>query len=65
VDQSNGLADAIVASARTLKGNLYHSCPWVIISFGVKVLQDRFPSAKVLATPAVVARMKLQITPEK
>jgi len=25
----------------------------------------RFPKAKALATPEVVARMKLQITPEK
>src|SRR5260370_39315043 len=33
--------------------------------FGIKVLQDRFPSAKALATPAVVAKMKLRITPEK
>src|SRR3954462_11767029 len=30
-----------------------------------KVLQDRFPGVKALATPEVVAKMKLQITPEK
>src|SRR3954462_13831454 len=30
-----------------------------------KVLQDRFPDMKALATPEVVAKMKLQITPEK
>jgi glyoxylase-like metal-dependent hydrolase (beta-lactamase superfamily II) len=33
--------------------------------FGIKVLQDRFPNVKALATPEVVAKMKLQITPEK
>src|SRR3954449_833544 len=64
VDQSNGLADAIVASGRTLKA-IYVTHAHGDHFFGIKVLQDRFPSAKVLATPAVVARMKLQITPEK
>jgi glyoxylase-like metal-dependent hydrolase (beta-lactamase superfamily II) len=64
VEQSNGLADAIVASGKTLKA-IYVTHAHGDHFFGIKVLQDRFPSAKALATPAVVARMKLQVTPEK
>jgi glyoxylase-like metal-dependent hydrolase (beta-lactamase superfamily II) len=64
VEQSNGLADAIVASGKTLKV-IYVTHAHGDHFFGIKVLQDRFPGAKALATPAVVARMKLQITPEK
>src|ERR1700730_5856676 len=64
VEQSNGLADAIVASGKTLKA-IYVTHAHGDHFFGLTVLQDRFPSAKALATPAVVARMKLQITPEK
>src|ERR1700716_4036285 len=64
VDQCNGLADAIVASGKTLKA-IYITHAHGDHFFGIKVLQDRFPSAKALATPEVVARMKLQITPEK
>ena len=33
--------------------------------FGLKLLQDRFPNVQALATPEVVAKMKLQITPEQ
>lgn len=65
VEQTNGLADAIVASGKTLKA-IYVTHAHGDHFFGIKILQDRFgPSAKALATPAVVARMKLQITPEK
>jgi glyoxylase-like metal-dependent hydrolase (beta-lactamase superfamily II) len=64
VEQCNGLADAIVASGKTLKA-IYVTHAHGDHFFGIKVLQDRFPNAKALATPAVVARMKLQITPEK
>ena len=64
VEQSNGLADAIVASGKTLKA-IYITHSHGDHFFGIKVLQNRFPSVKALATPAVVARMKLQITPEK
>jgi len=64
VEQSNGLADAIAASGKTLKA-IYVTHAHGDHFFGIKVLQDRFPNAKALATPAVVARMKLQITPEK
>src|SRR6202166_2897586 len=64
VEQSDGLANAIVASGKTLKA-IYVTHAHGDHFFGIKVLQDRFPAAKALATPAVVARMKLQITPEK
>ncbi len=64
VEQSNGLADAIAASGKTLQA-IYVTHAHGDHFFGIKVLQDRFPGAKALATPAVVARMKLQITPEK
>ena len=62
VDQSRGLADAIVASGKTLKA-IYVTHAHGDHFFGIKVLQDRFPDVKALATPEVVARMKLQITP--
>ena len=64
VEQSSGLADAIVVSGNTLKA-IYVTHAHGDHFFGIKVLQDRFPNAKALATPAVVAKMKLQITPEK
>ena len=64
VEQCNGLADAIVATGKTLKA-IYITHAHGDHFFGIKVLQDRFPNAKALATPEVVARMKLQITPDK
>ena len=64
VEQCNGLADVIVASEKTLKA-IYVTHAHGDHFFGIKVLQDRFPDLKALATPAVVAKMKLQITPEK
>ena len=64
VEQCNGLADAIAASGKTLKA-IYVTHAHGDHFFGLKVLQDRFPDAKALATPEVVARMKLQIAPEK
>jgi glyoxylase-like metal-dependent hydrolase (beta-lactamase superfamily II) len=64
VDQSKDLADAIVARGKTLK-TIYVTHAHGDHFFGLKTLQDRFPDAKALATPEVVARMKLQITPEK
>jgi glyoxylase-like metal-dependent hydrolase (beta-lactamase superfamily II) len=64
VEQCNGLADAIVASGNTLKA-IYVTHAHGDHFFGIKVLQDRFPNVKALATPEVVAKMKLQITPEK
>jgi glyoxylase-like metal-dependent hydrolase (beta-lactamase superfamily II) len=64
VDQCNGLADSIVASGKTLKA-IYVTHGHGDHFFGLKVLHDRFPNVKALATPEVVAKMKLQITPEK
>jgi glyoxylase-like metal-dependent hydrolase (beta-lactamase superfamily II) len=64
VEQCNRLADAIVESGKTLKA-IYITHAHGDHFFGVKVLQDRFPSVKALATSEVVAKMKLQITPEK
>jgi glyoxylase-like metal-dependent hydrolase (beta-lactamase superfamily II) len=64
VEQCNGLADAIVASTKTLTA-IYITHAHGDHFFGIKILQDRFPNVKALATPEVVARMKLQITPEK
>src|SRR6202011_550899 len=64
VEQCNGLADAIVASGKTLKA-IYITHAHGDHFFGITVLQDRFPSVKALATHEVVAKMKLQITPEK
>jgi glyoxylase-like metal-dependent hydrolase (beta-lactamase superfamily II) len=63
VKQSRGLADAIAASGKTLKAICVTHAHGDHF-FGMKVLQDRFPDAKALATPEVVARMKLQINPE-
>jgi glyoxylase-like metal-dependent hydrolase (beta-lactamase superfamily II) len=63
-DQTKGLADAIVASGKTLKA-IYVTHAHGDHFFGSRILQDRFPDAKVLATPEVVARMKLQVTPEQ
>jgi glyoxylase-like metal-dependent hydrolase (beta-lactamase superfamily II) len=64
VEQCNGLADEIVASGKTLKA-IYITHAHGDHFFGIKVLQDRFVHVKALATPEVVARMTLQITPEK
>jgi len=64
VEQCNSLADAIVASGKTLNA-IYVTHAHGDHFFGIKVLQNRFPHVKALATPEVVARMKLQITPEK
>jgi glyoxylase-like metal-dependent hydrolase (beta-lactamase superfamily II) len=64
VDQTTGLADQIVASGKTLKA-IYVTHAHGDHFFGLKILQDRFPGVKALATSEVVARMKLQITPDK
>jgi glyoxylase-like metal-dependent hydrolase (beta-lactamase superfamily II) len=64
VEQCNGLADAIVASEKSLKA-IYITHGHADHFFGLKVLQDRFPNIHALATPQVVAKMKLEIRPEK
>jgi glyoxylase-like metal-dependent hydrolase (beta-lactamase superfamily II) len=64
IEQCNGLADAIVASGKTLKA-IYVTHGHGDHFLGLKVLQDRFPDVKALATPEVVEKMKLQTTPDK
>ena len=64
VEQCSGLADAIVASGKTLKA-IYVTHGHPDHFFGLKILQDRFPNAQALATREVVAKMRLQIAPEK
>src|SRR6187402_2448237 len=50
VDQTKGLADAIVASGKTLKA-IYVTHAHGDHFFGLRILQDRFPDMKALATP--------------
>jgi glyoxylase-like metal-dependent hydrolase (beta-lactamase superfamily II) len=57
------LADIIVASGKSLKA-IYVTHGHPDHFFGLQVLLDRFPNAKALATPEVVAKMALQIKPE-
>jgi glyoxylase-like metal-dependent hydrolase (beta-lactamase superfamily II) len=64
VEQCSGLADAIVANGKTLKA-IYVTHGHPDHFFGLKVLQDRFPDAQALATREVIAKMKLQVTPDK
>jgi len=64
VEQCSGLADAIVASGKTLKA-IYVTHGHPDHFFGLKVLQDRFPNVQAIATREVVAKMRLQITPER
>jgi glyoxylase-like metal-dependent hydrolase (beta-lactamase superfamily II) len=64
VEQCNGLADAIVASGKSLKA-IYVTHGHPDHFFGLKILQDRFPNVQALATREVVAKMKRQITPER
>ncbi len=64
VEQCNGLADAIVAQGKTLKA-IYVTHAHGDHFFGLGILKQRFRGARALATPAVVERMKLQVTPEK
>jgi len=64
VEQCSGLADAIVASGKSLKA-IYVTHGHPDHFFGLKILQDRFPNVQALATREVVAKMRLQITPER
>jgi glyoxylase-like metal-dependent hydrolase (beta-lactamase superfamily II) len=64
VEHCSALADAIDASGKSLKA-IYVTHGHPDHFYGLKVLQDRFPSAQALATREVVAKMRLQIAPEK
>jgi glyoxylase-like metal-dependent hydrolase (beta-lactamase superfamily II) len=64
VEHCSALADAIVASGKSLKA-IYVTHGHPDHFYGLKVLQDRFPRAQALATREVVAKMRLQIAPEK
>ena len=64
VEQCGGLADAIVASGKSLEA-IYVTHGHPDHFFGLKVLQDRFPNVRALATREVVAKMRFQVTPEK
>ena len=63
VEQCSNLADLIVASGKSLKA-IYVTHGHPDHFFGLQVLLDRFPNAKALATPEVVAKMRRQIAPE-
>lgn len=63
VEQCSNLADHIVASGKSLKA-IYVTHGHPDHFFGLQVLLDRFPNVKAVATPEVVAKMKLQVTPE-
>jgi glyoxylase-like metal-dependent hydrolase (beta-lactamase superfamily II) len=63
VEHCTNLADSIVASGKSLKAiYITHGHPDHF--FGLKILLDRFPNVKALATSEVVAKMKLQTAPE-
>ncbi|CDG85324.1 MBL fold metallo-hydrolase [Janthinobacterium agaricidamnosum] len=64
IEQSHGLADAIIASGKTLK-TIYITHAHGDHFFGLKILQDRFPDVQALATPVVAEKMTSQITPDK
>jgi glyoxylase-like metal-dependent hydrolase (beta-lactamase superfamily II) len=64
VEQATTLADSIQATGKRLTA-IYITHPHGDHFLGLKVLLDRFPSARALATPEVAAGMRLQATPEK
>lgn len=61
--QSKELVDWIVASGKNLT-TIYVTHAHGDHYFGLKLLFDRFPNAKAIATASVVAGIKSQITPE-
>lgn len=64
VAQATTLADSIQATGKRLTA-IYITHAHGDHFLGLKVLQDRFPAARALATPEVAAGMRLQATPEK
>jgi glyoxylase-like metal-dependent hydrolase (beta-lactamase superfamily II) len=59
VEQCSNLADIIVASGKSLKA-IYVTHGHPDHFFGLQVLLDRFPNAKALATPEVVAKWRFK-----
>ena len=64
VAQARALADGVEATGKRLTA-IYITHAHGDHFLGLKVLLDRFPDAKALATPEVAAGMRLQATPEK
>jgi glyoxylase-like metal-dependent hydrolase (beta-lactamase superfamily II) len=63
VDQSNDLADWVAASGKNLT-TIYVTHGHGDHFFGLRILLDRFPHAKAVATPEVVDAMLRQSTPD-
>jgi glyoxylase-like metal-dependent hydrolase (beta-lactamase superfamily II) len=62
VDQNQQLVDWITKSGKNLT-TIYITHAHGDHSFGIKILLDRFPNARAVATPAVVKAMQTQIDP--
>ena len=63
VDHSRALADWVAASGKNLK-TIYITHAHGDHFFGTALLLERFPHARVVATPAVVRGMQRQLAPE-
>ena len=64
VDQTTALADGIAATGKRLSA-IYITHAHGDHFLGLKVLLDRFPQARALATPEVAEGMRRQATPDK
>ena len=64
IDQTTALADGIAATGKQLRA-IYITHAHGDHFLGLKVLLDRFPQARALATPEVAEGMRRQATPDK